>query len=83
MIGERTAEEIKIQIGTAFRDTAEPERMDIRGRDLVSGLPKTQEISADEIVSALADPVASILEAIKITLEKLRPNWRLISWIKA
>ncbi|HAA37740.1 MAG TPA: rod shape-determining protein [Firmicutes bacterium] len=74
MIGERTAEEIKIQIGTAFRDTAEPERMDIRGRDLVSGLPKTQEISADEIVSALADPVASILEAIKITLEKTPPE---------
>ena len=74
MIGERTAEEIKIQIGTAFRDTAEPERMDIRGRDLLSGLPKTQEISADEIVSALADPVASILEAIKITLEKTPPE---------
>src|SRR5690554_1802059 len=43
MIGDRTAEEIKVEIGTALRDTAEPERMDIRGRDLVSGLPKTQE----------------------------------------
>ncbi|HZK24264.1 MAG TPA: rod shape-determining protein [Oscillospiraceae bacterium] len=74
MIGERTAEEVKIKIGTAYREDVEPKKMDIRGRDLVSGLPKTQEISAEEIVSALADPVASILEAIKITLEKTPPE---------
>ena len=74
MIGERTAEEIKITIGTAYRDRTEVEKMDIRGRDLVTGLPKTQEISEQEIQQALADPVASILEAIKITLEKTPPE---------
>lgn len=74
MIGERTAEEIKIVIGTAHRDTAEARVMEIRGRDLVSGLPKTQNISDVEIEHALADPVASILEAIKITLEKSPPE---------
>lgn len=73
MIGERTAEEIKITIGTAYRD-AQERTMDVRGRDLVSGLPKTQQISDTEIEQALADPVASILEAIKITLEKSPPE---------
>ncbi|HHX73608.1 MAG TPA: rod shape-determining protein [Firmicutes bacterium] len=74
MIGERTAEEIKITIGTALRNKDNPKTMEIRGRDLVSGLPKTQEISDEEIEQALADPVASILEAIKITLEKTPPE---------
>ncbi|MDW7651247.1 MAG: rod shape-determining protein [Bacillota bacterium] len=74
MIGERTAEEIKITIGTAYRDTEEQRTMEIRGRDLVSGLPKTQEITDAEIEQALADPVATILEAIKITLEKSPPE---------
>jgi rod shape-determining protein MreB len=74
MIGERTAEEIKTTIGTAYRDTDELRTMDIRGRDLVSGLPKTQEITDAEIEQALADPVATILEAIKITLEKSPPE---------
>ena len=74
MIGERTAEDIKITIGTAHRDDKEPRTMDIRGRDLVSGLPKTQSIGDAEIEQALADPVASILEAIKITLEKTPPE---------
>ncbi|NLN06694.1 MAG: rod shape-determining protein [Firmicutes bacterium] len=74
MIGERTAEEIKITIGTAKRDKNNPKTMEIRGRDLVSGLPKTQQISDEEIEQALADPVASILEAIKITLEKSPPE---------
>ncbi|NLM52016.1 MAG: rod shape-determining protein [Firmicutes bacterium] len=74
MIGERTAEEIKVEIGTAMRDEENPKTMEIRGRDLVSGLPKTQEISDAEIEMALADPVAGILEAIKITLEKSPPE---------
>lgn len=73
MIGERTAEEIKIAIGTACKDE-QVRTMEIRGRDLVSGLPKTQEITDREIEHALADPVASILDAIKITLEKSPPE---------
>jgi len=73
MIGERTAEEIKITIGTACRDE-QVRTMEIRGRDLISGLPKTQEITDREIEQALADPVASILDAIKITLEKSPPE---------
>jgi rod shape-determining protein MreB len=73
MIGERTAEEIKITIGTACRGE-QVRTMEIRGRDLISGLPKTQEITDREIELALADPVASILDAIKITLEKSPPE---------
>ena len=74
MIGERTAEEIKIKIGTALRDETQPQFMEIRGRDLVSGLPKTQDVADVEIEQALADPVATILEAIKIPLEKTPPE---------
>jgi len=80
MIGERTAEEIKIEIGAAFfADTPEDnERKEIvypvRGRDLVSGLPKTVEVAAPEIQEALTEPVTSILEAIKVCLEKTPPE---------
>lgn len=73
MIGERTAEEIKIQIGSAFPKEKE-ESMDIRGRDLVSGLPKTLRITSTEILEALKDPLSSIVEAIKMTLEKTPPE---------
>ncbi len=75
LIGERTSEEIKTTIGTAFlTEDNQSVTMDIRGRDLVTGLPKTQEITAPEIQGALADPVSSIVEAIKITLEKSPPE---------
>ncbi len=73
MIGERTAEEIKINIGTADGGT-EKKMMDIRGRDLISGLPKTIEISSQEIYEALREPVFNIIEAIKTTLEKTPPE---------
>lgn len=73
MIGERTAEEIKITIGTACRGE-QARAMEIRGRDLISGLPKTLEITDREIEDALADPVANILDAIKVTLEKSPPE---------
>ncbi|GAB6158223.1 rod shape-determining protein [Desulfotomaculum varum] len=73
MIGERTAEQIKINIGTAYPlETEETE--EIRGRDLVSGLPKTLQITSTEIYKALSEPVAAILEAIKVTLEKTPPE---------
>ncbi len=75
LIGERTAEEIKTTIGTAYRtEEKENETMQIRGRDLVNGLPKNQTITSKEIQGALSDPVSSIIEAIKITLEKSPPE---------
>jgi rod shape-determining protein MreB len=73
MIGERTAEEIKIKIGSAYK----PEGLgseDVRGRDLVTGLPKTVRVSAEQIYEALSEPVAAILEAIKATLERTPPE---------
>ncbi|TYP57616.1 rod shape-determining protein [Thermosediminibacter litoriperuensis] len=73
MIGERTAEEIKIAIGSAFPKPKE-ETMDVRGRDLVTGLPKTIKVTSEEIREALMEPVNSILDAIKVTLEKTPPE---------
>ncbi len=73
MIGERTAEEVKVAIGSAFPKTKE-EKMHVRGRDLVSGLPKTLEITSVEIMNALKESVSQIIEAIKYTLEKTPPE---------
>ncbi|MCT4606684.1 MAG: rod shape-determining protein [Marinisporobacter sp.] len=73
MIGERTAEEIKVTIGSAFAKVKE-EKMAIRGRDLVSGLPKTLTITSTEILEALHEPINTIIEAIKYTLEKTPPE---------
>lgn len=73
MIGERTAEQVKVTIGSAF-PKAKEEKMLVRGRDLVSGLPKTLEITSSEIMSALKEPVGQIIEAIKFTLEKTPPE---------
>ncbi len=73
MIGERTAEEVKITIGSAFKKLKE-EKMLVRGRDLVSGLPKTLEVTSTEILEALREPVSQIIEAIKYTLEKTPPE---------
>ncbi len=73
MIGERTAEEIKMEIGSA-RPEYLSETMEIRGRDLVSGLPKNIEINSEEISEAISEPVQSIVEAVKITLEKTPPE---------
>ncbi|MBU5483572.1 rod shape-determining protein [Clostridium sp. MSJ-11] len=73
MIGERTAENVKIELGSAY-DTGENNSMQIRGRDLITGLPKVIDITESEIREALAEPVASIIEAIKSTLEKTPPE---------
>jgi rod shape-determining protein MreB len=73
MLGERTAEELKIEIGSAYPLTQE-EQAEIRGRDLVSGLPKTLVISSQEIRIAIEEPVAMIIEAVKSTLEKTPPE---------
>jgi len=74
MIGERTAEEIKMTIGTAIVTPEADKTMDIRGRDLVSGLPKNLTIQAKEIREALNDPIYKIIDAVKGTLEKTPPE---------
>ncbi|MGO4372871.1 rod shape-determining protein [Paenibacillus sp. 2TAB19] len=73
MIGERTSEQLKMEIGSAL-PLDMPEKIEIRGRDLVSGLPKTLAITSDEITEALTDTVNSIVDAVKITLEKCPPE---------
>lgn len=73
MIGERTSEEVKITIGSAIIPVVD-ETLDIRGRDLVTGLPKTLTIKATEIQRALSEPVSGIIEAVKVTLEKTPPE---------
>ena len=74
LIGERTAEEIKINLGTAIVNPNQDKTMDIRGRDLVSGLPKTVRIKSSEICEALSEPVHKIVDAVKGTLEKTPPE---------
>ena len=74
MIGERTAEEIKITIGSAIVTPDVDREMDIRGRDLVSGLPKTLSIRASEVRDALNEPIYKIVDAVKGTLEKTPPE---------
>lgn len=73
LIGERTAEEIKIQIGSAYPYEGEGD-MQIKGRNLVDGLPKNVVISAAEVRDALADPLSVIVDAIRSTLEKTPPE---------
>ncbi len=73
MIGERTAEELKINIGTVF-SRPEEVTMDIRGRNLVSGLPKTINVSSTELMEALEEPVSSIIEAVHSVLERTPPE---------
>ena len=74
MIGERTAETIKITLGSAYKISEVDEKMEIRGRDLLTGLPKVVEIGETEIREALSEPVSSIVDAIKTTLEKTPPE---------
>ncbi len=72
-IGERTGEMIKINIGSAFPNAIDGS-MDIKGRDLVTGLPKTISITSDEILDALKEPISHIIDGIKSTLEKTPPE---------
>jgi len=73
LIGERTAEEVKVEIGSAFPMEGEGS-IEVRGRDLVTGLPKTLVVSAEEVREALREPVQAIIEAIKVTLERTPPE---------
>ncbi len=73
LIGERTAEDIKVNIGTVFPNSRN-EEMDIRGRDMVSGLPRTITVNSEEIQGALRDSVYVIVQAAKNVLEKTPPE---------
>ncbi len=73
LIGERTAEQVKMEIGSAVASEQE-ENFDVRGRDLVSGLPQTVELTAEEVREALSEPVSNILDAIRVTLERTPPE---------
>jgi len=73
LIGERTAEDIKIAVGSAFPQREE-QTIEVRGRDLVSGLPRTVRMTSTEIREAMAEPIAGIVEAVKMTLERTPPE---------
>lgn len=72
-IGERTAEEIKIHMGSAW-PLEEELSADIRGRDLITGLPRTIELNTEQVREAIAEPVAAIVDAVKTTLDKTPPE---------
>ena len=73
LIGERTSEDIKIAVGSAFPQREE-QTIEVRGRDLVSGLPRTVRMTSTEIREAMAEPIAGIVEAVKMTLERTPPE---------
>ncbi len=73
LIGERTAEQVKIEIGSAF-PLDEEMTMEIKGRDLVEGVPKTLVVSDEEIREALSETVATIVEAVRVALERTPPE---------
>ncbi|HWQ30835.1 MAG TPA: rod shape-determining protein [Negativicutes bacterium] len=73
MVGERTAEELKINVGTAF-PREEQIKVEVRGRNLISGLPKTIEVSSDEMLEALTEPVSAIADAVHSVLERTPPE---------
>ena len=73
ILGERTAEQIKVELGSAFPSPDEPEA-DIRGRDMVSGLPRTVMVSSAEIRRALEEPLNAVVDAVRTTLDKTPPE---------
>jgi len=73
MIGERTAEQIKVSIGSAH-PLPEETSIEVKGRDLVAGLPKTMTLTSEEVREALHDPITTIVEAIRFTLERCPPE---------
>lgn len=73
LVGERTAENIKMQIGTAYPN-GEIKSMQVKGRDLVAGVPRTFQVNSEEIREAIIEPVTAIVDAVKITLERTPPE---------
>jgi len=72
-LGDRTAEEVKIALGSAW-PLVDEVHAEIRGRDLVTGLPKTIVVSTDEVRGALEEPVSAVVDAVKVTLDKTPPE---------
>src|SRR3989338_7408813 len=73
LIGERTAEQIKIRLGSAFPDDNQG-TMEVKGRDIIAGVPRTIEIGSDEVREAMSEPVAAISEAVRVSLERTPPE---------
>ena len=82
LIGQQTAEEIKLEVGSAFT-MKEEVQAEVRGRDMLTGLPKTVILSSEEVRHALEEPVNQIIDAIKSTLDKTPPSSPQTSWIAA
>jgi len=74
LIGERRAEEIKINLGSAYPGEGEPRTMEVKGRDLVDGFPKTVVLTEDEVREALRDSVMAIVETVRTCLELTPPE---------
>jgi rod shape-determining protein MreB len=74
LVGERTAERIKMEIGSAYRVDNDERSMEVKGRDLVSGIPKTMILDEDEAREALREPVSAIVNTIKLALENTPPE---------
>ncbi|MFO7811771.1 MAG: rod shape-determining protein [Pelovirga sp.] len=74
LIGERTAEKVKIGIGNVYSTGDDTQIMEVKGRDLVSGIPKTLEVNSDEIREAMSEPISTIVEAVRISLERTPPE---------
>ena len=75
MIGERMAEDIKVKIGSAYPLEQEL-TMEVKGRDLVAGLPKTLTVTSEEVREALQEPISTIVENVRVTLSAALPNWQ-------
>lgn len=73
LIGDRTAEDVKIKVGTCYRRPTN-ETMEIKGRDIVTGLPKSVNITSDEVSEALKEPITQIVDAVKSVLEQTPPE---------
>lgn len=73
LVGERTAEQIKIRLGSAYPDDA-PSTMEVKGRDVVAGVPKIIELNSDEIRETMMEPLSAIVEAIRLSLERTPPE---------
>jgi rod shape-determining protein MreB len=73
LIGERTAEQIKINIGSAY-PSGEEKKMEVKGRDLVAGIPKTITVTQEEIRESMAEPITAIVETVKQALEHTPPE---------
>jgi rod shape-determining protein MreB len=73
LIGERTAEQIKIRLGSAYPD-GNPLTMEVKGRDVVAGVPRTIEVNSEEVREAMMEPIAAIAEAVRLSLERTPPE---------